>query len=646
MRFAERVAGVFAALVFIGMIFAIPSSFGAESEDSLTTSILPELESASAQNMYHATAWYGGRVGLSFITPTAASSWKAAAGTEIESWNVGYYDLLARGSSKGILITLADPAVRDYTLKWKHLKRPDGGEPDYSVAVKIGETVIATQDFSAPERTQEQGGESVSLNFSVVDGGVDALEIVFMPKGAGTSGPLVGSLELELKALPPLEIVPVVETGIIEGPYKIARTTISLSGTVPDGFSRVFELKESLDVPEGNLVEVSIVSDDATKVNVSGIDFAVESPGGSITAKSNWQYDYGESTLPLSLSYINQGEAYNLSITITVKESQRELFFYTKHITGEEFAAGKNIEDSQAFDLFVRTALVSRTIFGAGELVVARVRNRCSGVGCEFPEACVDIESLDNRLVETDLDIVRKDSTSSDEDDDVLEGIVLRTEFTEDKNLEIRAEFEDGDIVFANYSVLIPRFEVAEPVSKEEFVSMELDPYEKLEKYASWARKCFIVYVYPMNVSFEGLLFYEIGCAGKATGTFKEMHAAVEIAHWPPVNKRLNSGNYWGDVAGWGENCRYDEVQDIEEVDGYIGTLIWDCPVCWQFPRGERDGRTAQACVEEGVYKNATLTADGHLPTRVQTMRIKRNSENKTLSVFVDKIFPQSQAED
>ena len=78
-----------------------PISDETESSDGLTSTtttdvpILPALEEASRQSMYHATAWYNGRVDLAFITPTATSKWQAAVGTELEYWNVGYYDLLA-----------------------------------------------------------------------------------------------------------------------------------------------------------------------------------------------------------------------------------------------------------------------------------------------------------------------------------------------------------------------------------------------------------------------------------------------------------------------------------------------------------------------------------------------------------------------
>ena len=169
---------------------------GDTSTPDTNTPIFPALEEASRQSMYHATAWYNGRVDLAFITPTATSKWQAAVGTELEYWNVGYYDLLARNNSKSIAITLNALPAQEYVLCWKHMKRPDNGETGYSVSVKIGEEVIASQSFTAPERTQAEGGEDVSLNFTLAQGGLDNVTIVFMPTGTSTSGPLVGSIAL------------------------------------------------------------------------------------------------------------------------------------------------------------------------------------------------------------------------------------------------------------------------------------------------------------------------------------------------------------------------------------------------------------------------------------------------------------------
>ena len=614
------------------------------SEEDERLPIFLQLEAASQQNMYHATAWYGERVNLSFITPTSESGWKATEGTEIEFWEVGYYDLLARRGSKGISITLNNPDVREYTLKWKHLKRPDGGEPEYTVSVKIGDTTVISQDFTAPSREREQGGEDVTLNFALTEHNAENAKIIFMPKGTGTSGPLIGAIELEQQAMPDVKLVSETQTGLIEGPYEIDRTTITLSGEIAEGCSQVFALSGLIEINNGNLIEATIETDDFAAVTMEDIGvFLVSDDVTKKTGGTEWEHDYEERKLPFKISYINKGGDFNLSIVITVKRSLRELFFYTKAVTGEQFAAGQNIEDAQAFDLFVRTATTSRTRFGVLEHVVAKVRNRNTKQECELPESCSMIEEKDGKLVESELEIEREfpENAESKEDDEIVTGVVLKTAFTEDKTLEIVAEFEDGDIVSATYDVCIPKFEAAELVTKNEYENKEFDPYERIEKYRAWARKCFLVYVYPMDVSFEGLAIYEVGCAGRATGIFSEKHSPLDVSHFPSGQSLIRCGNYWGDVAAWGEGFTYEEVLDIEESDGHIGTLIWDCPVRWQFKASERDRRTKEECLNSGIHKNEQLSYDGILPTRVQTMRIKRDSETETLSVLVEKIFPQ-----
>lgn len=260
-------------------------------------------------------------------------------------------------------------------------------------------------------------------------------------------------------------------------------------------------------------------------------------------------------------------------------------------------------------------------------------------------------ELMNSEFPETKLDILRNDSLGVDdaeEGEKEPEGVILKTDFTEDKTLEITAEFEDGDVVWASYSVCIPRFETVKLVSAKEYKDdYEFDPCDIVETFDSWDRKCFLVYVHPMDVSFEALKFYEIRCAGNSSGIFAKKHSAVDVAHYPSGQLPLRRGNYWGDAAAWGESHSREEVEDIDEDEnGYIGTLIWDCPVRWQFKELGRDRRDKYECANSGVYKNALLPADGALPTRIQTMRIKRNSSEKTLSVFVEKVFPQPSTED
>ena len=153
---------------------------------------LESLKSGSQQNMYHNTAWFGKRLNYTFFRPAADSKWKAINGNEIEYWSTGYYDLLARNGSSGIAITVENVPAGKYTLKWKHMQRPDGGSPGYTASVSGAAT--ASKRFTAPKSNSEGEVHEASLTFEVSERGT--LVLSFDAGSSGTSGPLVGSIAL------------------------------------------------------------------------------------------------------------------------------------------------------------------------------------------------------------------------------------------------------------------------------------------------------------------------------------------------------------------------------------------------------------------------------------------------------------------
>ena len=153
---------------------------------------LPSLKSGAQQNIYHNTAWFGKRLNYTFFRPTADSKWQAINGNEIEYWSTGYYDLLARNGSSGIAITVENVPAGKYTLKWKHMQRPDGGSPGYTVSVSGAST--ASKRFTAPKTNSEGEIHEASLTFDVSERGT--LVLAFDAGSSGTSGPLVGSIAL------------------------------------------------------------------------------------------------------------------------------------------------------------------------------------------------------------------------------------------------------------------------------------------------------------------------------------------------------------------------------------------------------------------------------------------------------------------
>ncbi|MBR5622719.1 MAG: hypothetical protein IKW49_06010, partial [Opitutales bacterium] len=167
-----------------------------ESGDDSATNILslPAPTWSSQQNMWHNTAWFGERLNYTFYTPAESSAWKAYAGSEIEYWSPGYYELCARNGSYGLVITLDEVPAGRYRLKWKHLERPDDGSANYTVLVS-GPSRNAAFGFTAPECESVADIEEVSLTFTATDNG--ALQISFVPENTtNTKGPLVGAFEL------------------------------------------------------------------------------------------------------------------------------------------------------------------------------------------------------------------------------------------------------------------------------------------------------------------------------------------------------------------------------------------------------------------------------------------------------------------
>ena len=164
----------------------------AAASNEATNISLESLKSGSQQNMYHNTAWFGKRLNYTFFRPTADSKWQAINGNEIEYWSTGYYDLLARNGSSGIAITVENVPAGKYTLKWKHMQRPDGGSPGYTVSVSGATT--ASKSFTAPKTNSEGEVHEASLTFEVNERGT--LVLSFDAGNSGTSGPLVGSIAL------------------------------------------------------------------------------------------------------------------------------------------------------------------------------------------------------------------------------------------------------------------------------------------------------------------------------------------------------------------------------------------------------------------------------------------------------------------
>ena len=593
-----------------------PTDDEAENTSDSTTNILslPAPTWSSQQNMWHKSAWFGSRLNYTFFTPAADSKWQAINGTEIEYWSPGYYDLLARKGSYGIVITPDELPIGEYTLKWKHLQRPDGCEPDYAVTVKIGEGVLATQCFTAPSCEKDEGGESVSMDFPLASNNSGNVKIIFEPAGSGTKGPLVGTIELEQKAMPAIEIVPTIEREIIEGPYEITRTTISLNGNVDEGFSEVFFLEKIFDIEDGNLVEVSVSSDEAATVSIDALNLTVSTSGGTASGKSDWRRDYGE-TFPVVVSYLNQGASYNLSVTITVKKSLRELRVDAKKNTAYELMHSRTILEQEERDAYEKMCLEGRDFFGCGE--IAEIKLICSFDDSELEFNGDEEISLGNE------EIVNIRSKRLD----LIEVQMINTQ-NEDLDIEIR--FNDGDVISKRISLKVPQEEKAIEISEEEYLKLNKKEFTPID-YGTHRYKdghYFLVTVYPLNVSFSGIYHWEDDYPETKSGIFNS--EGLNTAHNPSAPYQLNNLHACADkvffTATFNESVLGFYLTSESDV---LGELIWTCPVRWNV---DNPG-TAE--------KNSLLPATGSLPSRIQTTTLKKNEAKDDAVLSVEKVFPE-----
>ena len=75
------------------------------------------------------------------------------------------------------------------------------------------------------------------------------------------------------------------------------------------------------------------------------------------------------------------------------------------------------------------------------------------------------------------------------------------------------------------------------------------------------------------------------------------------------------------------DDLRLSFYKGLEEE--VLGQLIWKCPVRWNIDNpGTAD-------------KNLHLPAAGSLPTRIQTMTLRKNEEGGDVVLTVEKLFPQ-----
>ena len=135
--------------------------------------------------------------------------------------------------------------------------------------------------------------------------------------------------------------------------------------------------------------------------------------------------------------------------------------------------------------------------------------------------------------------------------------------------------------------------------------------------------------VHPTDVSFAYLYFWENEYPEMKTDLFAEEE--INTVHTPSAPVQLNPQNQWTDRAYFALTFSENVITNAtEDENGNVGILVWVCPVKW------KKGTPSK----EDNAPNTSLIADGALPDRVQTMRLRRPSPPPPLlSVLVSKEF-------
>ena len=133
--------------------------------------------------------------------------------------------------------------------------------------------------------------------------------------------------------------------------------------------------------------------------------------------------------------------------------------------------------------------------------------------------------------------------------------------------------------------------------------------------------------MYPINVSFENIYHWEDEHPEEISGIFSA--PGIITTHFPAKPYLLNDLNYCADkayfAADFDESVLNSYAEKGKEV---LGKLIWKCPVRWNINNPGTAG------------ENLRLPATGSLPTRIQTMTLRKNEEGGDTVLTVEKIFP------
>jgi len=410
-------------------------------------------------------------------------------------------------------------------------------------------------------------------------------------------------------------VVPVVSREI-SGAYEITTILFGFSNRNVAYHTQVFSADFSCSIPGGNIVEISVSSDDTATLTVGDLT-ASSTLGHSATAKTESWIQSPAGTLVVAGTYCNIGGPYSLAVSIVIKRTVRKIFFEATVNTPDELneADAITLDEREKWLAKKRT---ERTRFGCGEIVFIRVKNTKNEVLRELPIATAGCAVISE------------------------EAVLLNT--IEHKNIDVEGAvvFEDGEQLSCSARIEIPAEEFAQEISEEEYTALNTGVLVDTSGKELVDVKYFLITVKPTNVSFHQLYFWEVGDVGENfRGVFTSLLNVCSSAHMPSDPVLLSEKNQWTDVAFFmltpvqTEICI--EYSNAPIVGTEIGEWVWNCPVRWTEASPTIDTRDLDECVWDKIPKNELISYSGSVNGRKQSFYVFSTSEE--IEISVEKVF-------
>jgi len=381
-------------------------------------------------------------------------------------------------------------------------------------------------------------------------------------------------------------VVPVVSREI-SGAYEITTILFGFSNRNVAYHTQVFSADFSCSIPGGNIVEISVSSDDTATLTVGDLT-ASSTLGHSATAKTESWIQSPAGTLAVAGTYCNIGGPYSLAVSIVIKKSLRCLCF------GFEYAP-PNTENPGRTGTF---PVSERRRIGLGEPVKIYVRDK-----------------IDDKA-QTGLSVISISINGNDVFTEFYDGesevVVGERKLVVPGDALISAIFDDGEVMQETLTIVAPSTQ--NDVADGEYYDDKIfskTPISDSEIKQYW------VAVSPQDVSFAFVGFWECTGTKTATGIFEKL-SEEETTHVP--NKPLmflNEYHVWIDKAAFAFYRTIEGYEDLTKFDDgeVLGTLTWTIPVRWQVYATE----TAQALATAQDNDDREFSGE-FVPASVQTM--------------------------